>query len=138
MLQTFSEDAVQREKYRLCEEFRRTQRGEVARRQRVELMLVQEQVGRQWERKAKEDAQIVIEQERKAKEQERKAKEQERKAKEQAQMVIEQERKAKKQEREAKESALLKIKKMEEKIILSLKKSGKSNEEITQWLKSNK
>ena len=97
-------------KTRLCEEFQRTQRGEVARRQRVELMLVQEQVGREWERKAKQDAQIVMEQERKTKE----------------------------QERDAKEFALLKIKKMEEKIILSLKKSGKSDEEIAQWLESSK
>ena len=68
MIQVFSEDAVQREKYRLYEEFQRTQRGETSRRKKVELILLQTQIDMEKERKAKEE-------ERKAKGEERKAKE---------------------------------------------------------------
>ncbi len=113
MLQTFTKDDRLREQYRLHEEFIRVQKGDEAKKKKL-----QEQY---------KEAMLELEELRKAKEEERRAKEKERTAKEK-------ERTAKEEERRAKEEALKRNEEIIRVSVLSLKQAGYSNDKISLML----
>ncbi|MBF0399066.1 MAG: hypothetical protein HQK78_19990 [Desulfobacterales bacterium] len=106
MLQTFTKDDRLREQYRLHEEFLRVQRGEEA---------IKDKLRKQYNK-----ALLELEKERKAKEA--------------ALKISEEERKAKEEERKAKEAALQNSENIQRTAIISLRKAGYSNSDIAKML----